>query len=88
VAERKPILAVNKEQAERIKDYYATFSTAEGKRVLEDLKKEYLRRDSYVKGDIWETFRRTVCRDLIAGIEYMIYLADEQIEVEEDDGGT
>ena len=75
---------VNKEQWSRIGDYAATFRSAAGKRVLEDLKKEYCYRDSYVKGDVFETFRRTCCRDLIAGIEYMVVLADEQVDVEDE----
>lgn len=73
------MLPVNKEQAERIKDYKATFETPHGMRVLQDLKSEYCR-ESYRKGDIWETFRRTICRDLVSEIEYLVNLTIEEEE--------
>lgn len=76
----KKVLFLSKDQAERIKDYAVTFSTNEGKRVLEDLKNEYFR-ECYVRGDIWETFKRTCCRDLISEIEYMIGRAGMPIEI-------
>lgn len=85
--EEKRILAVNKEQAERIKDYFATFSTTEGKRVLKDLKAE-CGPMCYFPGDIWETFRRTINRDFITYIEDKILAGEGQIEVEDDDGRT
>ena len=79
----KPMV-VNREQAARLKDYIVTFSTVEGRRVLEDLKSEFVMRESYVRGDLFETIRRTCCRDLVGNIERMANLAGEQIEVEED----
>lgn len=75
-------VVVNREQADRLKDYAATFSTEAGQRVLDDLKKEYMR-ESYVRGDLFETIRRTCCRDLVSEIEYMVSLSGQQIEVEE-----
>lgn len=76
--------AVNKEQLGRYGDYAATFRSVGGKRVLEDLKNEYYFQKSYVQGDVFETFRRTCCRDLITRIEWMVSRADEQFDVEDE----
>jgi hypothetical protein len=77
VAEK--VLQVNKEQASRIKDYKAIFGTPEGKRVLEDLKGAYCGL-CFASGDIWETFRRTICRDLVTEIEDMVNAIIEEEE--------
>ena len=76
-------LKVSKIQLERIHDYAATFSTPEGKRVLEDLKAEY-GGECYVKGDIHETLKRTVNRDMLDRIKYMVSLPDMGLEIEEE----
>lgn len=72
----------NKELADKYRDYAGTFGTAQGQRVLQDLKAE-CGRIAYTPGDIWETFRRTVMRDFIAYIEDKIQAGQQQIEVEE-----
>lgn len=79
--EKKP-LKVSKAQLERIHDYVATFSTSEGKRVLYDLEAEY-GRECYVKGDIHETLKRTVNRDMLDRIKYMVSLPEVGLEIEE-----
>ena len=76
-------LKVSKVQLERIHDYAATFSTSEGKRVLEDLEAEY-GRECYVKGDIHETLKRTVNRDTLDRIKYMVSLPEQGLEIEEE----
>ena len=74
-------LKVNQAQLERIHDYAATFSTPEGKRVLEDLEVEY-GMECYVRGDIHETLKRTVNRDMLDRIKYMISLPEMWLEIE------
>ena len=76
-------LKVNKVQLERIHDYAATFSTSEGKRVLEDLEAEY-GGQCYSKGDIHETLKRTVNRDTLDRIKYMVSLPEQGLEIEEE----
>lgn len=80
---KKGPLKVNKAQLERIHDYAATFSTPHGERVLEDLEAEY-GRECYVRGDIHETLRRTVNRDLLDRIKYMVSLPEVGLEIEEE----
>ena len=75
--------AVNREQAEKYKDFHTTFSTPHGKRVLEDLKAE-CGKLAYAPGDIWETFRRTINRDFVAYIEDKIAAGEQAPEVEEE----
>jgi hypothetical protein len=44
---------------DQLRQYYADcFETNEGIKVLEDLKSAYQMRESYVKGDSYETARR------------------------------
>jgi len=74
-------LKVSKIQLERIHDYAATFSTPEGKRVLEDLEAEY-GGQCYSKGDIYETLKRTVNRDTLDRIKYMVSLPEKGLEIE------
>jgi hypothetical protein len=76
-------LKVNKAQLERIHDYAATFSTPHGERVLEDLEAEY-GGQCYVRGDIHETLRRTVNRDMLDRIKYMVSLPEIGLEIEEE----
>ena len=76
-------LKVNKAQLERIHDYAATFSTPEGQRVLEDLEAEY-GGECYVRGDIYDTLRRTVNRDMLDRIKYMVSLPEMGLELEEE----
>ena len=76
-------LKVNKAQLERIHDYAATFSTPHGQRVLEDLEAEY-GGECYVRGDIHETLRRTVNRDMLDRIKYMVSLPEMGLELEEE----
>ena len=80
--EKQP-LKVSKAQLERIHDYAATFSTPEGLRVLEDLAAEY-GGQCYTKGDIHETLRRTVNRDMLDRIKYMVSLPEMGLEIEEE----
>ena len=75
-------LKVNKTQLERIHDYAATFSTPEGKRVLEDLEAEY-GGQCYAK-DVHETLKRTANRDMLERIKYMVSLPDMGLEIEEE----
>ena len=84
MAEQPRLRVASEEQAQRYKDYLATFTSVHGARVLEDLKSEcgVL---AYTPGDIWETFRRTINRDFIAYIEDKILAGSRQIEVERDD---
>ena len=79
----KEPLKVSKVQLERIHDYAATFSTPEGKRVLEDLEAEY-GGECYVRGDIYDTLRRTVNRDMLDRIKYMVSLPEMGLELEEE----
>ena len=79
----KPPLKVSKVQLERIHDYAATFSTPEGQRVLEDLEAEYGGK-SYTRGDIYETLRRAVERDMLDDIKYMVSLPERGLELEEE----
>lgn len=78
---KKEPLKVNQAQLERIHDYAATFSTPHGERVLEDLEAEY-GGECYVKGDIYETLRRTVNRDMLDRIKYMVSLPEMGLEIE------
>lgn len=79
---KKEPLKVNKAQLERIHDYAATFSTPEGKRVMEDLEAEY-GGPCYAK-DLHETLRRTAERDMLDRIKLMIALPDRGLEIEEE----
>jgi len=76
------VLKVTKEQYERMVDYAATFSTPEGKRVLDDLDAEYGR--ECWRQDVNETLRRTANRDLLDRIKLMIILPEKGLEIEED----
>ena len=80
---KKQPLKVTQAQLERIHDYAATFSTPEGHRVLEDLEAEY-GGECYAKGDIYETLRRTVNRDMLNRIKYMVNLPEQGLELEEE----
>jgi len=80
---KKGPLKVNKAQLERIHDYAATFSTPHGQRVLEDLEAEY-GGQCYTKGDINETLRRTVNRDMLDRIKYMVSLPEVGLEIEQE----
>jgi len=79
----KEPLKVSKAQYERIVDYAATFSTPEGKRVLEDLEAEY-GGECYARGDWHETLRRTANRDLLDRIKKIISLPERGIEIEKE----
>lgn len=76
-------LKATRAQIERFHDYKAVFDSEAGKRVLDDLNKSY-GGECYVRGDINETLKRTVNRDLVDRIKYMIELADIAFEEEED----
>ena len=80
---KKEPLKVNKAQLERIHDYAATFSSPEGQRVLEDLEAEY-GGECYVRGDIYDTLRRTVNRDMLDRIKYMVSLPEMGLELEKE----
>ena len=71
---------VTQAQYERITDYVGTFSTPEGKRVLEDLEAEY-GGECYSK-DLHETLRRTANRDMLDRIKHMISLPEMGLEIE------
>ena len=77
---RKGPLRLNREQQERITMYATAFGTGAGKEVLEDLKEEF--GGQCATNDIWETFRRTVQRDLVEWMEWMVEAAGETIIVE------
>jgi hypothetical protein len=63
---------------ERANDYVFTFSTGEGKRVLEDLRAAYGDRLSYVKGDPFETSRKEGQREVYLHILHQIKLATDR----------
>lgn len=59
---------VNEEQAAIWKDFYVTFNSPHGKRVLKVLERE-CKQFSFASGDMWETFRRTIYRDVVEYIK-------------------
>ena len=80
--EKKPLKA-SRIQVERLQDYWVTFTSNSGKRVLEDLEAEY-GAESYVRGDLYETLHRTSCRDFLERIKRMVSLAEMGVEIEEE----
>lgn len=59
------------------RDYADCFSTREGRRVLEDLKSAYQLRESYTKGDSYETARKEGERSVYLRIISMCNIKEE-----------
>lgn len=66
--EENKLQPANEELAAIWKDFYITFSSPHGQRVLKVLERE-CKQFSFASGDIWETFRRTIYRDVIEYIK-------------------
>ena len=66
--EENKLQPANEELAAIWKDFYVTFSSPHGQRVLKVLERE-CKQFSFASGDIWETFRRTIYRDVIEYIK-------------------
>lgn len=78
------MLRLRPEQRARLVDYASTFLSEAGKRVLEDLEKAY-GGECYVRGDLFETLKRSNERDVVERIKTMLKMAEMPYEIIEEE---
>jgi hypothetical protein len=71
---------VTEYQIRRMQDYWIVFGSDEGKRVLEDMEKEYCRLP-YTIGDANDTFRKIGMMEVVFDIKRMMEYREREIQV-------